>query len=206
MNEFNVNQAMAGNRPTATAPMPITDRPWERRPWLNRTGTAMDHTRGWNVRGILWTIAAAIGILLAAMVICSLGGCSAIPTASHIVPPPRTPQLSPPLNTITHWLTLFNILSVLGLALGVGALFTPISSISKVIIPVSGALAAISLLGIVTIPFAKPIGIAFLILTGLFALYEIVVKIMGSKTISGSYGTAISGFVSMAKTDVEKLM
>jgi hypothetical protein len=107
------------------------------------------------------------------------------PTAAQATTRPVAHPFAAAENTIHQLhqpLLLMNVLGILCLAISIGLLFTPISSISKIAIPVSGSVVALSLFGLIVLPFAP------WIIAGVFAValawggYELYEKYSTKKT------------------------
>lgn len=141
-------------------------------------------------------------MFLLAFVVTLIVGCA------HQVTKVPTPPLSPLTHPaaavhtatapITVALTWINILGAVALAVSIGLLFTPISTISKIAIPVSGAVVGVSLTGIILLPFAPYLLYAALAIGGGFSIYELVLYFKGSPSL-------LTTAVNDVETDVKKL-
>jgi hypothetical protein len=143
-------------------------------------------------RSIMFILAVAVTLIVG----CAHQAVTKTTPLSPLVHP--TTAIHAATNTITVALTWINILGVVALGISVGLLFTPISTISKIAIPVSGAVVGVSLAGIITLPFAPYLLYAAVAVAASFSVYELILYFKGSPSL-------LTTAVANVETDVKKL-
>jgi hypothetical protein len=144
-------------------------------------------------------------LIVAAIALTSLAACSSIHGVELPAPPAAVKPVPIPQQHVTHALEIISVLAFVALGVFVGLLFTPLSLVSKLGIPISGSVAVISYAGILVIPFVKwilPVAIVGLV------IYELIVNDALSAGLSAAVAKLlgrVEKLVAPLETEAEKI-